>query len=308
VNRFAVAAFVLAVIVTSEAATQQPFRATTDLVPVYVSVTGRDGRQISGLEQTDFTVTDGGKRQPIQFFSAARHPFAIAMVLDISTSMTMGAGVTRQMPAARALAEALDPDDEIALGSLTGPVVGLSPDKVNVSRLLRLAPSQIKSDTRPISEEESRRGLDWATSSLARYDGRRIVVMFSDGRSRPRDMQVADFAEFVSTFQEPAQVAEQLVRNAERTDVSIHAIAFDDTMVDELFLSAFARTGGGTSLIARDANLVTVAQELVHELHHEYLIGFVPTIFDGKSHKIQIKVSRPGATVRARASYLAPKR
>ena len=85
-------------------------------------------------------------------------------------------------------------------------------------------------------------------------------------------------------------------------------IAFDDSMVSEGFLTTFASSGGGASLIARDANLTAVAKDFVDELHHEYLIGFVPARFDGKSHKIQVKVNKPGVRVRARASYFAPKR
>jgi hypothetical protein len=104
---------------------------------VYVSVTGRDGRQMAGLQPADFTVLDGGKRQPIVFFSAERHPFAVAFVLDTTFSMVLGSGMVRQVDTARALVEALDPDDQASLGSLGRPLVELSADKINLSRLLR---------------------------------------------------------------------------------------------------------------------------------------------------------------------------
>jgi hypothetical protein len=35
------------------------------------------------------------------------------------------------------------------------------------------------------------------------------------------------------------------------------------------------------------------------------LIGFAPAALDGKVHKLDVKVNRPGMTVRARKSYLA---
>jgi len=284
----------------------QVFHSGTDMVPVYVSVTGRDGRQIAGLQQGDFTILDGGKRQPIVFFSAARHPIAVALVLDSTFSMLLGAGLAKQADTGRALAEALDRDDQLALGSLTRPIRELSEDKLEVSRLLRRPPNFIAADVlRKGGEADAREGLDWAVSALSLYDGRRIVILFSDGQSRSSGMTVSDP---MFEYQEPAQLAAQLVKQAERADVSIHLIAFDDTMVEELFLLAFASTGGGASLIARDANLTTVAREFVDELHHEYLLGFIPAQFDGKSHKIEIKVNRSGATVRARKSYVAPKR
>ncbi len=288
--------------VAQQAPAPQVFRSGTDMVPVYVSVTGRDGRQIAGLQQGDFTVLDGGKRQPIAFFSAERHPFAVALVLDSTFSMLMGSGLAKQVNTARALAEALDRDDQIALGSLTRPLRELSEDKMEVSRLFR-RPAIAADVARLSGEAGSQEGLAWAISDLSLYEGRRIVILFTDGQSRPSGAAVsAPWFE----HQDPAQLAGQLVSQAERADVSIHVIAFDDTMVEELFLSAFASTGGGASLIARDANLKAVAKEFVDELHHEYLLGFVPTQFDGKSHKIEITVNRSGAKVRARKSYFAP--
>jgi VWFA-related protein len=285
---------------------QQVFRAGADVVPVYVSVMGRDGRQIAGLKQADFTVLDGGKPQPIAFFSDARHPFAAALVVDTTFSMQLTAGMNRQLSVARALVEALDADDQASLGSLSRPLVELSADKTRLLQILRRPGVAVAQDFNNLGVEiESQRGLQWAISSLSLHEGRRIVIMFTDGQSRPNGMTVADpmFA-----YQDPAQLAVQLVGRADQADVSVHAIAFDDTMVEEQFLTAFASTGGGASLIARDANLPAVAREFVDELHHEYLIGFVPARFDGKSHKIEIKVNRSGARVRARKTYFAPTR
>ena len=43
------------------------------------------------------------------------------------------------------------------------------------------------------------------------------------------------------------------------------------------------------------------------ELHRQYLIGFVPEKLDGKMHKIEVKVKKPGMKVRARKEYFAAK-
>jgi VWFA-related protein len=292
-------------LVSGQHTSPQVFRSIADLVPVYVTVMGRDGRALSGLQQSDFTLLDSGKPRPIAFFSAARHPFAVAIVLDGTFSMWLGAGFQKQMAAARELAEALDADDQVALGSLTRPVAELSDNKVNVSRLLRQSVPSVTFGARGFEGTESRPGLAWALSSLAVYDGRRIVVMFTDGQGRSRSDKIDDF---LFSYQDPVQLAGELIKDADRVDASIHVIAFDDSMVSEEFLTTFASSGGGASLIARDANLTAVAKDFVDELHHEYLIGFVPAQFDGKSHKIQVKVNKPGVRVRARASYFAPKR
>ena len=35
------------------------------------------------------------------------------------------------------------------------------------------------------------------------------------------------------------------------------------------------------------------------------MIGFTPTMLDGKVHKLRVRVKKPGMTARARRSYLA---
>lgn len=53
-------------------AQEQPptFRATTRLVEISVVVRDRDGRPVSGLAQADFAISEDGKRQTIELFSA----------------------------------------------------------------------------------------------------------------------------------------------------------------------------------------------------------------------------------------------
>jgi hypothetical protein len=46
---------------------------------------------------------------------------------------------------------------------------------------------------------------------------------------------------------------------------------------------------------------------IIDELHHQHMLGFVPTRRDGKVGKIEVRVNRPGMKVWARKSYLAPK-
>ena len=44
---------------------------------------------------------------------------------------------------------------------------------------------------------------------------------------------------------------------------------------------------------------------MAQELRSQYLIGFTPTVLDGKVHKLEVRLARPGMTVRARKSYMA---
>jgi len=44
---------------------------------------------------------------------------------------------------------------------------------------------------------------------------------------------------------------------------------------------------------------------VAEELHRQYVMGFTPEVLDGKVHKLEVKTTVPGMTVRARQSYLA---
>ncbi len=53
------------------------------------------------------------------------------------------------------------------------------------------------------------------------------------------------------------------------------------------------------------AQLKAAFKVIADELHLQYLLGFVPTKFDGERHDITVRVKREGVTIRARESYRA---
>jgi hypothetical protein len=58
---------------------------------------------------------------------------------------------------------------------------------------------------------------------------------------------------------------------------------------------------------ARTAEMAATFAKVADELHRQYALGFEPSKLDGKSHRLEVKVKRPGLTVRARRSYFAQK-
>ena len=57
--------------------------------------------------------------------------------------------------------------------------------------------------------------------------------------------------------------------------------------------------------LKKTAELAPTFSRVAQELRSQYLIGFAPAALDGKVHKLEVRVNRPGMTVRARRSYLA---
>ena len=64
-------------------------------------------------------------------------------------------------------------------------------------------------------------------------------------------------------------------------------------------------TGGGYFELAKTVDLSPTFTRVAQELRSQYLIAFAPATLDGKVHKLEVRVNKPGMTVRARRSYLA---
>ena len=64
-------------------------------------------------------------------------------------------------------------------------------------------------------------------------------------------------------------------------------------------------TGGGYFELTRADELNSTFTRVAAELHSQYVLGFTPLAVDGKVHKLEVRINRPGLVARARKSYVA---
>ena len=64
-------------------------------------------------------------------------------------------------------------------------------------------------------------------------------------------------------------------------------------------------TGGGYFELKKTDELGPTFTRVAQELHSQYVIGFSPAT-DGKQHKVEVRVKKPGLLARARKTYQAP--
>ena len=64
-------------------------------------------------------------------------------------------------------------------------------------------------------------------------------------------------------------------------------------------------TGGGFILLKKQDELGPTFTRVAQELHSQYVLGFSPSALDGKVHKLEVKLKKPGMNARSRKSYLA---
>ena len=278
--------------------TQEPtFRAGTRTVPVYVSVIDDIGRFVTDLRRDDFEIRDEGKGQPITLFTTDLQPLTAVVLLDGSRSMLKALDtvitaadhfVVRLMPGDRARIGSFA--DEIRLApAFTGNRDQLARE-VNDLFDLRIGPGTRLWDA-----------IGQATASFDGRDGRRVVIVFSDGEDTSSTGTFGDA--LARARRADVIVYAVLIRGAQRLPeerVSNRRSRIQD------FADLAISSGGGYYLVNNvldDMN--SIATQIAQELHSQYVIGFVPTQLDGRLHKLEVRVKRPRLKVRARQSYLA---
>jgi VWFA-related protein len=157
--------------------------------------------------------------------------------------------------------------------------------------------------------------VDRSISALVNQDGRRVVLLFTDGHDSPRPGQIATSLKDV-------------MRRAEIDEVMIYSIGLADIEMPSSFtvpgqigtvtlpkpkpiepdpgLRKLAdQSGGGYFELTWRDDLPSTFTRIAEELHHQYALAFPPGKLDGSVHKLDVKVKRQGLIVRARKSYVA---
>ena len=264
------------------------FRAAVDLVPVFVTVTARDGRYASGLTKDDFTVLDNGKPQDIISFSDQAQAISVSLILD--TSSSMASALPRVFQAAGTFLDALRPDDRAMIGTLFYQGPPFTSDKARLRTAMGLVPPDPGS---PVWG-----ALDRALTTLEPETNRRVIVIYTDGRNAP--MRVGGSA------WPPSGATESSVRTrVESAGVMIYALGFEGVSLSGAMKAIAARSGGRATDLKASDDLGAALMAVADELHHQYLLGFTPRVFDGRTHRIEVRARPPGLTVRARQTYVA---
>jgi VWFA-related protein len=278
---------------TTRPAAQQAFTASVRTVPIYATVLDEDGRLVPDLEQNQFEVYDNGVLRPITLFKRDIQPITIVVMLD--TSASMANNLKFLQVAAEQFVIRLLPEDRARVGSFSDLVV-MSPDFTSDREsLVRFLYDDIRMFGNPTFLWDA---IDESMTALAREQGRRVVLVFTDGE------------DMTSKRMNARKVEER----AERDDFMIYAIGLQSeyagrvTRPDRSLRRLAEQTGGGYFELRRTADLNSTFTRVLNELHRQYVLGFTPEKLDGTLHTLEVRTTAAGATVRARKSYLAADR
>ena len=273
----------------------QRIKVTTQTVPIYTTVVDAQRRLVADLQQEDFEVFDNLKPQTLTNFTNEITPFTAIVMLDTSGSMTLNLDFVKQ--AAEEFLMRLLPEDKAKVGAFNDKIQILPRDEPfsnNRDRLIRLVKEGLDFGY-PTRLWDA---VDESIAHMEPLDGRRVVVVFTDGddsASRKGRNDVLD--------------------RAREKDMMIYAIGLSSeyfngqtrvrTRPDRGLKVVAEETGGGFFELTKKDELGPTFTRVAQELHSQYVIGFSPAALDGKIHKLEVRVKRPGLTARSRKSYVA---
>jgi VWFA-related protein len=284
---------------------QSVFRAGNRSVFIYVTVQSGD-RLVTDLSRDAFEIFDNGRPQPITLFENGTQPISVAIMLDMSDSMLGNLPLVRN--AAVQLFLRLLPEDRARVGSF-GWRVRISDEFTSDTDALIRA---LWTDLPPSGPTPLWPAVYQAMLSLDNVEGRRVVLVFSDGHDG--GVKAANSAgQLPITVEELTEraVAEQFVVYGiglrSWSTVRRQGRAAPRSAPDPRLHGLASESGGGYFLLNDGSDLGPTFARVADELHRQYLIGYELPEADGERHTVDVRVNPSDLTVRARKSYLAPK-
>jgi VWFA-related protein len=306
---------------------QEPFRTGVSEVLVPVTVTTKDGKYVSNLEKSDFTVYDNGQEQTIDFFSRdSRQPVVVGFLLDLSNSTRVQ---WKDIQSATIdLVDTLLPGDKKYSGYLIGysteadiMVNTTSDPEAIVDRIRKLKPGGGAALYDALWEACVNRKLVPGEP----IEPRRVVVIIGDGHDNSSK----------KTFAEVLEMAQRQLVTIYSVNTSSYG--FGDDRDEDILAKLALETGGkveyplqnvykdisGYLQVPRDGGnyaydlgtggySAAKANSIIHAIAHitgdittQYILRYLPDIpEDSKSRRdIKVVVKLPEVTVNTRRYY-----
>jgi Ca-activated chloride channel family protein len=288
---------------------QEPIRVKVNLVSVAFVARDANGALVNNLTQDDVDVLEDAIPQKIAFFSrSADVPLTLGLVVDASGSQDHFSKQHKN-DLEVFFKDVLGPKDRVFLVGFGNHIRLVSDFSQSGGDLLERWKQYQKSTGRfPELGPREDRDLGTAfydsifysvTEKLARENGRRAILLFSDGEdnSSSHNMMTA-------------------IETAQSENVVVYAIRYTDKEHGKLtarnkygisVMDRVARETGGAHIDAETTDAHIYFRQIAEELRTSYELGYYPTdpFKDDTFRKIVIKPKREGVKVRAKTGYFS---
>jgi VWFA-related protein len=312
---------------------------THNLVLVPVTVTDRDGHLMGGLRPEDFYVLEGGKRQPLTFFTS--DPFALSAAVIFDTGMA-DVGLKKVQDTLSALQGAFSQFDEVAIYSYSSTVSQIE-DFTTAGQPLTAALNEVKSfkgenngppvvsgplgpggpiingnpvdvpaptiynpprEARVLNDAILRAARDLSKRDRSR---RKIIFIISDGRELNSSASYKDTLKVLLT-----------------QNITVYALGVEGAAIpvydrlqrihipkttkllgySDILPKYVTATGGGNVLGENtQASIERAYSQAIGGARNQYTLGYSPRAGIGGYREIEVRVKRPNVKVYAKAGY-----
>jgi VWFA-related protein len=254
------------------------------------SARAEDGAEVT-ISVADIAIAEDGVPQTIEAFHEANAPVSIALALDGSGSMKPALDAARA--AARAFVEALRPADPLALVRFADDVVFAHELSTNRGTSL----DAINTHT-AVGGTALWDALYGSMVFLSRHEGRRAVVVVTDGRDENNP----------GTAPGSRRTLEEVLDQIKGTDTAVYAIGLGPK-VDREGLQRVATASGGRAYFPSDVTLLAEEyRRVIEDLRRRYVVTYTSTNAkrDGSWRMVSITTNKPGIVISSRNGYPGP--
>jgi Ca-activated chloride channel homolog len=256
----------------------RPLRVEVDLVLLPVTVTDPMNHAVTRLKKEDFAVYEGKRQQEIRYFSTEDAPISVAILLDVSKSMSDKIDTERE-----ALVEFFNnanPNDEYFAIAFSDRPRLLADSTQSIDQLQ----GQLLS-AEPGGPTAMLDAVYLAVSKLrsARYE-RKAILILSDGGDNASRYKLREIKSVVR-----------------ESDVQIYAIGLFETFffntIEERLGKAWLgeitdATGGRTITVDNRGKVPEAAATISRAMRNQYVLGYRPTTADGRKwRKIKVRLT-----------------
>jgi Ca-activated chloride channel homolog len=270
-------------------------RMDVKLVSIFVNVTDQNGAIVGELTRNDFAVSEDGRPQQIAVFERQSElPLNLTLAIDTSDSVYKDRAV-EQEAAKRFVRALMRPQDQMSLIQFATDVTELTKFTNQPAVIGRGLDHLRGGDATALYD-----AIYLASQRLGGKDGRKVLVLISDGGDTAEDM----------TYD---QALEQALRNSVMIysiiDVPIEASAGRDLGGEHALISLAEQTGG-KSFYASDGGLDKAFARVSEDLRTQYLLGYYPRNQEPglNFHRLRVTIPRAAAqafNIRYRTGYYA---
>ena len=300
-------------------------RVNSNLVVLPVTVKDQFGELVPDLQQTDFRVFDSQVEQSLDVFTMEAFPLSLVVLIDDDLKSKDAAQMS---PSLRVILGGISEHDEALicrfdLAFYPGEAFSADFDKLwsdlksaqdhaAPSRAPVTAPVSSPLDHAPGIGEPTptaplnaghrpTKALDDAVHSAAEllHDRgaarRKIILVVSDGANGP------PFNHY--TY---GDTIEALLRD----NISVYSLAVGNTLTKHKFsrlINYADDTGGDVYYASTSSAMERLYSQITEQARHEYTLAYIPRGTDRNAayHKVEVRLARPGVTVKTRQGYYA---